>query len=46
MSGSSAGAQQFDLPLAWLAPGDYVVEFNATTSAGSAKEAVRFKLTG
>ena len=46
MSGSSGGAQQFDLPLAWLAPGDYVVEFNATTSAGSAKEAVRFKLTG
>jgi VWFA-related protein len=46
MSASSGGAQQFDLPLAWLAPGDYVVEFNATTSAGSAKEAVRFKLTG
>jgi VWFA-related protein len=46
MPGSSGDAQQFDLPLAWLAPGDYVVEFNATTSAGSAKEAVRFKLTG
>lgn len=46
MSGASAGATQFDLPLGWLAPGDYVVEFNAATSAGSAKEVVRFKLTG
>ena len=31
MSGSSAGALQFDLPLGWLAPGDYLVEFNAAT---------------
>ena len=46
MSGSSAGALQFDLPLGWLAPGDYHVEFNAATTAGSAKEVVRFKLTG
>jgi VWFA-related protein len=46
MSASSAGATQFDLPLNWLAPGEYVVEFNATTSAGAAKEVVRLKVTG
>jgi VWFA-related protein len=45
MDRGSAGAAQFDLPLSWLAPGDYIVEFNATTQTGSAKEVVRFKLT-
>jgi VWFA-related protein len=46
MQRAIAGITQFDLPLGWLAPGDYVIEFNATTPAGSAKEVIRFKLTG
>jgi hypothetical protein len=46
MQRAIAGSTQFDLPLGWLAPGDYVIEFNATTPAGSAKEVIRFKLTG
>lgn len=38
--------RQFDLPLGWLAPGEYAIELNATSSAGAAKEIVRFRVTG
>lgn len=38
--------RQFDLPLGWLAPGEYAIELNATSSAGTAKEIVRFRVTG
>ena len=43
----SAGiATQFDLPLGWLAAGDYTLELTASTSAGKAREVVRFRVTG
>lgn len=38
--------RQFDLPLGWLAPGEYAIELNATSGAGTAKEIVRFRVTG
>ena len=37
---------QFDLPLSWLAPGEYSIELTATNTAGSAKEVVRIRVTG
>lgn len=40
------GAMQFDLPLAWLAPGEYTIELSAKSPAGVARELVRFTLTG
>jgi hypothetical protein len=41
-----AGIVQFDVPLGWLAPGEYAIELNAKSAAGAAKEIVRFKVTG
>ena len=38
--------EQFDLPLSWLAPGDYAIRLTATTRAGNASELIRFRVTG
>jgi len=43
-AGPKAGEQQFDLPLAGLAPGEYVLEIKAAD--GDAKELVGFRVTG
>ncbi len=40
-----AGEQQIDLPLAGLAPGEYVVQIQATGDGGDAKELVAFRVT-
>jgi hypothetical protein len=42
----TAGEQQLDVPLANLAPGEYVIQIQATTDAGDAKELVAFRVTG
>ena len=42
----TAGMQQVELPLAALAPGEYVVEIKATGEGGEAKELVGFRVTG
>jgi VWFA-related protein len=39
-----AGSQQFDVPLAGMAPGEYVVEIK--TADGDAKELIGFRVTG
>jgi VWFA-related protein len=41
-----AGVQQIELPLAGLAPGEYVLEIKATGEGGEAKELVGFRVTG
>jgi hypothetical protein len=41
----TAGVQQVDLPLAALAPGEYVIEIKATGEGGEAKEFVGFRVT-
>ena len=38
--------QQIDLPLAGLAPGDYILEVKATGEGGEAKQLVGFRVTG
>jgi hypothetical protein len=43
---TKAGVQQLDLPLAGLAPGEYVLEIKATGEGGEAKELVGFRVTG
>jgi hypothetical protein len=45
-SAPAAGEQQIDLPLAALAPGEYVVEIKAGDQDGDAKELVAFRVTG
>jgi hypothetical protein len=40
------GVRQYDLPLAWLAPGEYRVELTAKTPTAAAREAIRFRVTG
>jgi hypothetical protein len=40
------GIVQFDVPLSWLAPADYVIELNAKNTAGAAREVIRFRVTG
>ena len=37
---------QFDLPLSWLAPGEYAIRLTATTRSGNASELIRFRVTG
>ena len=37
---------QFDLPLARFAPGEYSIEVAARSDAGSARELIRFRITG
>jgi hypothetical protein len=39
-------APQFDLPLAFLAPGDYGIEVKATSPTGTTRQLIRFRLTG
>jgi VWFA-related protein len=39
-------ATQFDLPLAFLAPGDYGIEVKATSPTGTTRQLIRFRLTG
>jgi VWFA-related protein len=36
----------FDLPLAWLAPGQYYLELTATTAKGAVRENVAIRITG
>ncbi len=44
--GQPGAAPQFDLPLAFLAPGDYGIEVTATSPTGTARQLIRFRLTG
>jgi hypothetical protein len=37
---------QFDLPLAQFAPGEYSIEVAVSSDGGSAREIIRFKITG
>ena len=37
---------QFDLPLARFAPGEYLIEVAAQSDAGTARELIRFRITG
>ena len=39
-------APQFDLPLAFLAPGEYGLEISVTSPTGTARQLIRFRLTG
>lgn len=43
---AKAGVQQIELPLAGLAPGEYVLEIKATGEGGEAKELVGFRVAG
>jgi VWFA-related protein len=43
---AGAGVSQFDLPLAPLAPGDYLLQFTATSEAEPVEQRVSFKVTG
>ena len=45
-SSTSKFEQQIDLPLAGLAPGEYVLEIKAVGEGGEAKELVGFRVTG
>lgn len=42
----AGAATQFDLPLGWLAPGDYTLELRAKNAAGDAREVIRFRVRG
>ena len=42
----SDGLSQFDLPLSWLAPGEYSIELNASNTAGTAREIIRIRVSG
>jgi hypothetical protein len=37
---------KFDLPLAFLAPGEYGIDVTVTSPTGSARQMIRFRLTG
>jgi len=43
---SKGGAPQFDLPLAFLAPGEYGIEVKVTSPTGVARQLIRFRLVG
>jgi VWFA-related protein len=43
---SNGGAPQFDLPLAFLAPGEYGIEVKVTSPTGTARQLIRFRLIG
>lgn len=43
---AGTGVSQFDLPLAPLAPGEYMIQFTATGDTGSVEQRVSFKVTG
>lgn len=42
----SPALTQFDLPLARFAPGEYSIEVAARSDAGTARELIRFRITG
>lgn len=44
-SGSVAGSSQFELPLYWLAPGDYYLEFSGRTDRLESRERLAIKVT-
>lgn len=46
MTNAPAGLRQYDVPLSWLAPGEYRIELTATTPNASVREAIRFRVTG
>ena len=43
---ADAGTPQFDLPLAFLAPGDYGIQVKVTSPTGTAQQLIRFRLIG
>jgi VWFA-related protein len=43
---AGTGVSQFDLPLAPLAPGDYIIQFTATGESEPVQQRVNFKVTG
>jgi hypothetical protein len=43
---AGSGVSQFDLPLAPLAPGDYIIQFTATGDSEPVQQRVNFKVTG
>src|SRR5207237_8524200 len=43
---AGTGVSHFDLPLAPLAPGDYILQFTATSDAEPVEQRVSFKVTG
>jgi VWFA-related protein len=43
---AGTGVSQFDLPLAPLAPGDYIIQFTATGDPDPTEQRVSFKVTG
>lgn len=44
--GATGGVAQFDLSLAPLAPGDYILEFRAGGAAGAVEQRVNIRVTG
>jgi hypothetical protein len=42
---SPSGGPQIELPLAGIAPGEYLVEIKATGEGGDAKELIGFRVT-
>ena len=44
--GAAQSARQIEVPLAGLAPGDYVLEITASGEGGEAKQLVGFRVTG
>jgi hypothetical protein len=44
--GAAPSVPQVEVPLAGLAPGDYVLELTATGAGGEAKQLVGFRVTG
>ena len=42
----NGGAPQFDLPLAFLAPGEYGIDVKVTSPTGVARQLIRFRLVG
>ena len=44
--GTPGGVAQFDLSLAPLAPGDYILEFSATGPAGTTEQRINVRITG
>jgi VWFA-related protein len=43
---ASAGVAQFGLPLTWLSPGEYYLEFTGRSGGGNARERIAFRVTG
>jgi VWFA-related protein len=43
---SPAGISQFELPLSWLAPGEYYLEFSGRTDRLESRERVSIRITG